>query len=153
MKKVATIIAIFLVAILLHSCSECSSVDDQGNPARVIRLFDGQGNDLWFGPTAKYDPAKVQFEHQTEGLLNSNVINAEKAVSVQFPLTNTQEQKIYVKLDSATVDTLTYTTLVYDSKCSKVYELSYVLFDGRKICGSCGNTQFNEDRYINLVKN
>lgn len=143
---------ILLLAMLLGlaACDECSIIEDRGNPARLFRLVDDQGKNLWFGPDAIYDPAEAEFIHETEGALPTTVNTSQQSISVIVPVTDNPEETISLILDSATTDNLRYATLVYEEECVKTYELSYLFHNQTKVCSSCGNTDFNNDRFIYL---
>lgn len=141
-----------MIAFIATSCNDCSLVQDTGNPDRQFRLRDAQGNDLWFGDSAKFDPNTVVFEHQTKGVLITQVNASNKSVGVMIPLTTEDEEQIFVHLDSTNTETLRYVSFAYESKCEKKYELSYMFQNGVKICTLCGSTEFEDDPNIYLVK-
>lgn len=143
-------ILLLVLFVGLTACNECSIIEDRGNPARLFRLVDEQGNNLWFGPGAAYDPAEATFIHETAGELPATVNTAQQAIAVVLPITDKPEETITLMLDSATSDNLRYATLVYEQECVKTYELSYVFQNDTKVCSSCGNTEFNKDRFIYL---
>ncbi|MDZ7846779.1 MAG: hypothetical protein U5L96_08405 [Owenweeksia sp.] len=143
--------AFSFVFLALTSCQECNVSKDKGNPDRFIRLLNQQGEDLWFGTTARYNPDSVKFIHEREGELAKEVKTGTQSVVIKFPETQDQPEEIIMQLDSVTSHTLTYNTLVFvNNECEQEYTLSYVKLNGEQMCGSCGNTQFNDDRYINL---
>lgn len=141
-----------MVTFIVTSCNDCSLVQDAGNPDRQFRLLDAQGNDLWFGDSAIYDPSTAEFEHATLGVLTSKVNVSAKSVGVMIPLTNGDEEKIFVHIDSAGTDVLRYVSFSYESKCKRVYELSYIYQNDVKICTLCGSKEFEDDGYVYLRK-
>lgn len=146
---------IFLILPLLYltACRDCTVVEDSGNPDQLVKLLDENGNNLWFGDSAIYDPAEAVFTHQTEGEIIATPVEGLGAIRIKFPPVFEGEEIISLQVDSATSYDITYTTLLYNNKCTKVYELSYVKFMGKQVCGVCGSTQFNDDRFVNLRLN
>ncbi len=152
MKRLTSIVMAVVLTFIVTSCNDCSLVQDAGNPDRQFRLLDAQGNDLWFGDSATYDPDKAIFEHQTKGVLTTNVNTSNRSVGVMLPLTDDGEEKIFLRLDSAGTEVLRYISFAYQTKCKKEYELSYMFQNDVKICSLCGTTELGGSIYINLVK-
>lgn len=152
MKRLKSIVMAMMLAFIVTSCNDCSLVEDSGNPDRQFRLQDAQGDDLWFGDSAKYDPNVVVFEHATRGVLTTKVNTSNRSVGVMIPLTDDGEEKIFVHLDSANTEVLRYVSFAYESKCEKKYELSYIYQNDVKMCTLCGSTEFEDDPNIYLKK-
>ncbi|WP_417610555.1 hypothetical protein [Owenweeksia hongkongensis] len=152
MKRLTSIVMAVMLTFIVTSCNDCSLVQDAGNPDRQFRLLDAQGNDLWFGDSATYDPNAAVFEHETKGVLTSNLNASNRSVGVMIPLTNNDEDKIFVHLDSAGTEVLRYVSFAYERKCEVEYELSYMFQNDVKICSLCGSTELGGSIYINLVK-
>lgn len=141
---------IALTLIYTTGCRECGTMQDDGNPERYIRLIGSGGDNLWFGDSVTYDPAEVVFDHEVFGELDSEPVPSEGAVSLVFPETDGEVQRIEMRIDSNTTYTLSYNTLVYSRECEMIYELSFVQLQGEQLCTVCGNTRFNDDEYINI---
>lgn len=142
-----------LLILILHisGCKECTNVEDHGSPDHYIRLLDDDGQNLWFGDSAIYDPQQVRFVHESKGELQATPDPSSQSVILNFPTTEGQAEEISMQLDTNSTHTITYNTIVFtNNKCTKEYTLSYVKFNGEQVCGSCGKTEFNDDRYINL---
>lgn len=150
MKRLLTAISGIAVIYALSACSDCSIVEDKGNPQRQFRLEDENGNSLWFGSTAIYNPEDAVFEHPTQGVLATTVNSGSQSVGVMVPLTDQEEVTMTLTLDSVTTSQLMYTAFMFEEKCKRTYELSYIFQDSEKICTLCGSTQFENDGYIYL---
>ena len=151
MKGILSGILLGFALLFISACKDCSLIEDNGNPVRQFRLLDNAGNDLWFGANATYDPQEVVFEHETAGVLNSQVNQGDRSVDVVIPMTNGNEQRITLRFDSTRADALRYTALLYDEKCKRNYELSYMYQNNVEICSLCGTTQFENDGFIYLL--
>lgn len=150
MKRLMMALACVVGMLALAACSDCSIVEDKGNPQRQFRLEDEAGNSLWFGDSARYDPEDAIFEHPTQGILPATVNASLQSVGVTIPLTDQEEESILLRLDSVKSSTIVYTSFMYEEKCSRVYELSYIKQDGTKICSLCGSQKFENDGFIYL---
>ncbi len=148
--KIFRNILLALPLMYFTSCRDCSSVSDSGNPDQLVRFFDAEGDNLWFGDSAEYDPEDAVFIHDLEGELMAEPVAGHKAIRLKFPVAEDALGNITLQVDSTTSYDIEYKSLIYNNDCVKVYELSFVKFEGKQVCGVCGSTQFNDDRYINL---
>lgn len=148
MKKISGMALLVLGGLLHTSCDKCSTLEDAGNPERRIQVK-ANGQNVWFGLDAPYDPGQAKFIHENEGELAYEVNAAEKVLEVTFPLTTTGEEEIEIVLDSATSLNFRYASLEFEQDCEKVYEISYITVDGEQVCRECGK----DDKIISLPLN
>lgn len=137
MKKITGIAFLLMTVLLQTACDKCTTVDDAGNPERLLRVSEN-GQSAWFGADALYDPAAARFIHEREGELPFTVNEAENVVELTFPLTRNGEENIEIQLDSVTSVDLRYASLEFEQDCEKIYELSYIFVGDEQICSQCG---------------
>lgn len=135
----------------LSGCRECTTISRAEIPEQYLRLVNASGDNLWFGPTAQYDPQEAVFTHERLGELQAEVNEGSQSIVLEFPATNDRAERIDLQLDSVSSHRIDYNTLLITNKqCEEEYSLSYVRFNGEQMCGSCGDTRHNNDRYIRL---
>ena len=150
MKRLLTAIGGIALICSLTACNDCSIVEDKGNPQRQFKLQDENGNSLWFGSSAIYNPEEAVFEHPTQGVLATTINSGSQSVGVVMPLTDQDQVTMTLKLDSVNSSELVYTSFMFEEKCARTYEVSYIIQDGVKICTLCGDHPFEGDKFIYL---
>ena len=122
------LVIIPLLALLFHSCDECSNLDCQPSNYQVyLRLFKQPGyDDLIFGPSAIYNPDSIRFytmsgtdtilyQYQT---LKVPGTGADSMLAVV--LSPEAVSNVYMQLDRQDTDTLQVRYKRFNTKCCSV---------------------------------